>query len=48
MKKIKTEEYNGKNEFDSLREKLPVWVIDLDKKSGVLGDEGYVYTCGEE
>ena len=48
MKKIKTEEYNGKNEFDSLREKLPTWVIDLDKKSGVLGGEGYVYTCGEE
>ena len=27
--------------------KLPQWVIDLDEKSGVLGNEGYVYAEGE-
>ena len=48
MNKIKTEPYGGKEEFDTLREKLPKWVIDLDKKSGVLGDEGYVYTIDEK
>lgn len=48
MNKVKTEPYGGKEEFDTLREKLPKWVIDLDKKSGVLGDEGYVYTIDEK
>lgn len=48
MNKIKTEPYGGKEEFDTLRGKLPKWVIDLDKKSGVLGDEGYVYTVDEK
>ncbi len=48
MNKVKTEPYGGKEEFDALREKLPKWVIDLDKKSGVLGDEGYVYTVDEK
>ena len=48
MKKLKTEEYGGKEEFDTIRAELPDWVIELDKKSGVLGDEGYIYTIDEE
>jgi len=48
MKKIKTDEYGGKDEFDAIRAKLPKWVIDLDMKSGVLGEEGYIYTTGEK
>lgn len=48
MKKIKEDPYGGKEEFDEIRAKLPEWVIDLDKKSGVLGEEGYIYTIGEE
>ena len=48
MKKIKTDKYEGKKEFDEIRSKLPKWVIDLDKKTGVLGEEGYVYTVGEQ
>lgn len=47
MEKIKTEEYRGKEEFDEIRSRLPDWVIELDRKSGVLGEEGYVYTIGE-
>ena len=34
-------------EFDSIRKELPDWVNELDKKSGVLGDEGYIYTIDE-
>lgn len=47
MKKIKEEEYNGEEEFNSIRSKLPQWVIDLDLKSGVLGSEGYIHTIDE-
>lgn len=48
MEKLKTEEYGGKEEFDKLREDLPEWVQKLDMKSGVLGEEGYVYTIDEK
>lgn len=48
MDQIKTEEYGGKNEFDSIRAELPDWVTELDMKSGVLGEEGYVFTDNEE
>lgn len=48
MDKIKTDSYGGKEEFDEIRKELPQWVIDLDMKSGVLGEEGYVYTHDEE
>lgn len=47
MKKLKEDEYRGKEEFDEIRTKLPNWVHELDKKSGVLGAEGYIYTVGE-
>lgn len=47
MKKIKTDKYGGKEEFDYIRDDLPEWVIRLDKESGVLGEEGYVYTSDE-
>ena len=48
MKIIKESEYRGKEEFDEIRSKLPTWIKDLDKRSGVLGEEGYVYTIGEK
>lgn len=48
MDKIKNDEYRGREEFDEIRSKLPDWVIELDKKSGVLGEEGYVYTDDEK
>ena len=48
MEKVKTEEYGGKSEFDSIREELPAWVHELDMKSGVLGEEGYIFTDNEE
>lgn len=48
MKKIKEEDYKGKEEFDEIRAKLPEWVTTLDTKSGVLGSEGYVYTTNEK
>lgn len=44
---MKNEEYRGKEEFDEIRSQLPEWVTKLDKKSGVLGDEGYIYTIDE-
>ena len=47
MKKIKEDEYTGEDEFNSIRSKLPKWVIDLDLKSGVLGDDGYIHTIDE-
>lgn len=47
MDKVRTDEYGGKEEFDEIRKELPDWVIELDKKSGVLGEEGYVYTDNE-
>lgn len=48
MDKIKNESYNGKQEFDEIRQALPGWVNELDKKSGVLGDEGYIYVTDEQ
>lgn len=48
MEKVKTEPYGGKEEFDSIRAELPEWVTELDKKSGVLGEEGYIYTEEED
>jgi hypothetical protein len=48
MKRVREEEFGGKAEFEQIRSKLPDWVIDLDKKSGVLGNEGYVYTVNEK
>ncbi len=48
MEKIRTDDYRGKEEFDEIRSRMPDWVIELDKKSGVLGEDGYVYTIGEE
>jgi hypothetical protein len=47
MKLIKEQEYNGKDEFLEIRKELPQWVVDLDLKSGVLGEEGYIHTEGE-
>jgi len=47
MKLLKDEPYGGKDEFEEIRKDYPSWVIELDKKSGVLGEEGYVYTIGE-
>lgn len=48
MDKIRTDEYGGRVEFDSIREELPSWVHELDMKSGVLGEEGYIFTDNEE
>ena len=48
MEIIKTEEYGGRQEFDSIRAELPDWVKELDLKSGVLGEEGYVFTDNEK
>lgn len=47
MEKIKTEPYGGKEEFEAIREELPDWVIELDLKSGVFGEEGYILTDNE-
>ena len=48
MEKIKNESYGGKEEFDTIRKELPDWVRELDMKSGVLGEEGYVHTINEK
>ena len=48
MNEVKTEPYGGKEELDTRRGKVPKGGIDVDKKSGVLGDEGYVYTIDEK
>lgn len=48
MNKVKTEEYGGKQEFEEIRNELPSWVKELDLKSGVLGEEGYIFTDNEE
>lgn len=47
MDKIRSEEFGGKEEFDKIRAEYPAWVKELDLKSGVLGEEGYVYTKAE-
>lgn len=47
MEKIKTEKYGGKEEFEAIRKELPDWVIELDLKSGVFGEEGYILTDNE-
>jgi glycosyltransferase involved in cell wall biosynthesis len=48
MKLIKESDYNGQDEFNEIRSQLPQWVTDLDLKSGVLGEEGYIKTDDEE
>ena len=48
MDKIKSEEFGGKEEFDKIRAGYSAWVKELDLKSGVFGEEGYVYTIGEK
>ena len=48
MEKIKSEEYGGRTEFDTIRKELPDWVKELDLKSGVFGEEGYIFTDNEE
>lgn len=48
MDKVRTEEYGGKTEFESIRQELPDWVKELDLKSGVFGEEGYILTDNEE
>jgi len=48
MEKVKNEEFGGKAEFEALREELPDWVKELDLKSGVFGEEGYILTDNEE
>jgi len=48
MEQISNEEYKGKEEFIRIRQELPDWVINLDKKSGVLGDEDYIYVIDEK
>lgn len=47
MEKIKTEDFNGKEEFELIRNELPEWVKELDLKSGVFGEEGYIFTDNE-
>lgn len=42
MNKVRTEPFGGKEEFEAIRAELPEWVIQLDLKSGVLGEEGYI------
>ena len=48
MDKIKSEEFGGKEEFDKIRAGYPTWVKELDLKSGVLREEGYIYTKAEK
>ena len=48
MNKIKMEEFGGKEEFETIRAELPEWVKELDFKSGVFGEEGYIFTDNEE
>lgn len=48
MEKVKTEEYRGKEEWEEIRAELPDWVIELDRKSGVLGAEDFIPYDGEE
>lgn len=48
MEKVRTEEFGGKSEFETIREELPDWVKELDLKSGVFGEEGYIFTDNED
>lgn len=48
MQKLKNEPFNGKEEFDKIRKAFPDWVRELDIKSGVLGEEGYIYVLEEK
>ena len=48
MNLIKGEEFGGKAEFEEIRKELPDWVEELDLKSGVLGEEGYIYVTDEK
>lgn len=47
MNKVKSEDYGGSKEFQLIRQELPEWVKELDMKSGVLGEEGYIFAAGE-
>lgn len=47
MEKVKSEKFGGKTEFETIRQELPDWVIKLDLKSGVFGEEGYIFTDNE-
>ena len=48
MEKVKNESFGGREEFDAIRTELPDWVRELDLKSGVFGEEGYILTDNEE
>lgn len=48
MKMLSESEFGSEEEFQRIRDALPEWVTELDKKSGVLGEEGYVYTTCEK
>lgn len=48
MDKVKTEPYGGRDEWNEIRSKLPDWLIELEKKSGVLGEEDFIPYDGEE
>lgn len=48
MEKVRAEEFGGKEEFEAIRKELPDWVRELDLKSGVFGEEGYILTDNEE
>lgn len=41
MNLLKESTYGGREEWNSIRSRLPHWVTELDKKSGVLGEEGF-------
>ena len=43
MDKIKTEPYDGREEFDLIRAELPDWVKELDLKSGVYTDDNIAW-----
>ena len=45
---IKNEPYGGLTEWNDIRAELPQWVIDLDLKSGALGEEGFIYCLPEK
>lgn len=48
MDKVKSEPYEGKKEWETIRSEMPDWVIKLDRKSGVLGKEDFIPYDGEE
>lgn len=48
MEKVKNEPFKGKIEFEEIRKEFPDWVNELDLKSGVLGEEGYIKCIDEQ